>query len=337
MKSMLMAVLCACASLYLHAQENDTEWTSGRPDGHAPIGVMGDHIHKRGEWMLSYRYMHMQMSGNVQGSESIADRDIFNQYMVAPDNMPMQMHMTGAMYALSNRITLMGMLGYVEREMSHTTRMGAKFSTSSYGMTDSQVSALIGVKQTGKSRLHVQAGLVIPTGSVTKRAETPMDSDAKLPYPMQPGAGSFGIAFSTTYLYQLQRQSFGTQVRFTHYLNHNSESYRIGDSYELTAWAAQRIANQWSISLRVSVLNQQAISGKDPELMMPMMATTMNTRNTGRTQLNGGAGINYQIPATSIFSGLRVGAEFFTPVFQSVNGIQMDTRQTIVIGLQYSM
>ncbi|NBD18196.1 MAG: hypothetical protein GVY04_19270 [Cyanobacteria bacterium] len=37
------------------------QWTSGRPDGHAPIGVMGDHVHGQGEWMLSYRYMFILM------------------------------------------------------------------------------------------------------------------------------------------------------------------------------------------------------------------------------------------------------------------------------------
>ncbi|CAN0438246.1 unnamed protein product, partial [Scytosiphon promiscuus] len=28
-----------------------------RVDGHAPIGAMGDHLHKKGEFMFSYRFM----------------------------------------------------------------------------------------------------------------------------------------------------------------------------------------------------------------------------------------------------------------------------------------
>ena len=35
-----------------------------RADSHAPIGVMGEHMHKKGEWMLSYRYMYMDMEGS---------------------------------------------------------------------------------------------------------------------------------------------------------------------------------------------------------------------------------------------------------------------------------
>ena len=36
-----------------------------RVDTHAPIGVMGDHLHKQGEIMVSYRYMQMEMAGIV--------------------------------------------------------------------------------------------------------------------------------------------------------------------------------------------------------------------------------------------------------------------------------
>ena len=50
------------ASLAVFAQETtdtSTRWSAGRPDGHAPIPVMGDHMHGKGEWMFSYRYMYM--------------------------------------------------------------------------------------------------------------------------------------------------------------------------------------------------------------------------------------------------------------------------------------
>ena len=43
----------------------DNLWNSSRPDGHAPISVMGDHLHKKGEFMLSYRFMQMRMEGNL--------------------------------------------------------------------------------------------------------------------------------------------------------------------------------------------------------------------------------------------------------------------------------
>jgi len=35
---------------------------AGTASGHAPIGVMADHMHKAGEYMLSYRFMNMDGS-----------------------------------------------------------------------------------------------------------------------------------------------------------------------------------------------------------------------------------------------------------------------------------
>ena len=79
------------------AQENP--WSSARPDGHAPIRVMGDHYHQKGEIMFSYRFMPMWMDGNLQDSDAIGNEGIHQNHMVAPQEMWMNMHMLGAMYA----------------------------------------------------------------------------------------------------------------------------------------------------------------------------------------------------------------------------------------------
>ena len=59
----LTAGLCTFGS---HAHVPSTT----RAITHAPIGVMGDHMHKQGEMMISYRMMNMEMSGNIQGTPS---------------------------------------------------------------------------------------------------------------------------------------------------------------------------------------------------------------------------------------------------------------------------
>lgn len=47
----------------------ELRWRGARPGGHAPIGVMGDHQHGKGELMFSYRYMTMSMHGNRKGTD----------------------------------------------------------------------------------------------------------------------------------------------------------------------------------------------------------------------------------------------------------------------------
>ena len=60
---------------------------AGSAQSHAPIGVMGDHIHKKGEWMTSYRYMHMDMPDNYTGTTKQSISDVTNDFMVAPVQM----------------------------------------------------------------------------------------------------------------------------------------------------------------------------------------------------------------------------------------------------------
>ena len=65
-------------SLFSLTHAHEGAWTAARPDGHAPISVMGDHMHSKGEWMVSYRYMTMDMEGLLQGSSDISSNSLLN-------------------------------------------------------------------------------------------------------------------------------------------------------------------------------------------------------------------------------------------------------------------
>ena len=119
---LLASAALQCAALPASAHEGDGGNVTYASD-HAPIGVMADHRHKKGEWMTSYRFMHMDMSGNRDGTDSLSPEEIVttvanpfanppmmpSTLRVVPTDMPMQMHMVGGMYGLSDRITLMAM------------------------------------------------------------------------------------------------------------------------------------------------------------------------------------------------------------------------------------
>ena len=42
---------------------------------HAPIGIMGDHFHNKGEWMFSARYVGMSMADNLIGSRKVTEAE----------------------------------------------------------------------------------------------------------------------------------------------------------------------------------------------------------------------------------------------------------------------
>ena len=53
---------------------------------HGPIGLMGDHFHRKGESMISIRYMKMYMNHNYLGTNKLMDLNILE--LPNPTGMP---------------------------------------------------------------------------------------------------------------------------------------------------------------------------------------------------------------------------------------------------------
>jgi hypothetical protein len=309
-------------------------WTAARPDGHAPIGVMGDHRHKSGDWMFSYRYMQMAMDGNRDGTDRVSEADVLADFMVAPRTMTMDMHMLGGMYAISDKVTIMAMLPWTSKEMDHITRMGGMFTTRTNGIGDASLSTLFGLHSSGGSELLGELGLGLPTGSVTERGATPMGPDQKLPYPMQLGSGSWEFRPRITYVDQHESWSFGAQAGARIRLDENSQDYKLGNEYSATAWSAARLNRRASVSIRALATTWGDISGADPELN-PMMVPTARTDLRAGTRIDLLIGLNLY-GADGTLKGHRLALELGVPVYQNLDGPQLETDWTGTFGYQYS-
>ena len=324
------------------SQENEnTNWTSSRPDGHAPISVMADHYHGKGGLMFSYRFMNMNMENLLSGSDAISNDNAHNAgYMVTPLKMPMQMHMFGMMYAPSNRITLLGMVNIIKNDMDLQMRMmgnTTKFSTSSSGFGDVKLGMIYKFINKNKQSLHGNLTFSLPTGSISKTDDTPMSSpnEIQLPYPMQIGSGTFDTNLGFTYLGQTDNFSWGSQVSATIRIGENSDDYSFGNKLDFNNWLALKATDWLSFSARLQGLFVDKINGVNPNLN-PMMVTTANTQNSGGTYFNSGIGFNLYVPKGK-YKDVRLGFEFATPLYQKPNGIQLKRKETITIGLQYAM
>tara|TARA_B000000441_G_C21586018_1_gene257174 strand:+ start:63 stop:584 length:522 start_codon:yes stop_codon:yes gene_type:complete len=146
--------------------------STGRADSHAPIKVMGDHTHKQGEIMFSYRYMTMGMDGYQSGSSSsnyteARKKPLGGHYMTVPEEMTMNMHMIGAMVAPSDDLTIMIMGSYIDNEMKVKKHMNGKKKTlESSGLGDTKLVALKNLAHNDNAKLHLSLGFSIPTGSI---------------------------------------------------------------------------------------------------------------------------------------------------------------------------
>ncbi|MBC3757021.1 transporter [Hyunsoonleella sp. SJ7] len=316
---------------------NSSQWSSGRPDGHAPISVMGDHTHHRGGIMFSYRYMTMDMRQLRSGTDDTTTANAHANYMVAPVDMIMNMHMLGAMYALSDKITIMAMANYLENDMNLQMRNGNQFSTSTSGFGDVMVSALYSIFNKNRKAMHAQLGINIPTGSIEAMDVTPMSmgNDMQLPYPMQLGTGSFGAKLGLTYLGQSDKFSWGHQLTGMINFNDNDQDYKFGNQYRFNNWIGAKAGENLSVSIRLEGVLIDEIDGVS-SLLNPMMVTTADVANSGGTFINSGFGVNYMIKNGGL-KGLRFASEISTPLYQDLNGIQLKQNYNLMFGLQYAM
>jgi len=199
--TIVTALLFTAVSFSQEGNNSHTGHNHTRPDSHAPIGVMGDHTHKKGEFMFSYRVMGMWMEDMLKGDRDISNAGVLqNGYPVTPTEMQMEMHMLGAMYAVSDKVTLMAMASYKSNTMDLIViPSGLNFTTNSSGFGDVKIGALINVLEKENHKLHTNLSLSIPTGSIDQRDDIPVKSNSLLAYPMQIGSGTWDPTLGATY------------------------------------------------------------------------------------------------------------------------------------------
>ena len=338
---MLLIAVIAVTTLSYSQEKQNNKWTSSRPDGHAPINVMGDHTHKKGEFMFSYRYMSMNMFNNISGDSDISANGVQSKgYKIAPKDMQMYMHMVGVMYAPSNRVTLMVMSSYLKNSMNLNMLMtGKSFSTSSQGFGDTKVMALVNIFNKNHQALHANVGVSLPTGNINKKDVTPMSMSNKtqLAYPMQLGSGTYDVNVGATYLGQNEIFSYGAQAIATFRTGNNNNSYTLGNQLNTVAWFAYPVSKTLSVSTSTSFHIEGKVKGADKniDMMSTKMMPLFNTANSGRKQVDLGLGLNYMFRKS--LHGLRLATEFKLPVYQYANGVQMNRRWQATLGVQYSL
>jgi hypothetical protein len=334
------AITLISISLFSLSSAHEGPWTAARPDGHAPISVMGDHMHKMGEWMVSYRYMSMEMEGLLAGSKNISANDANSTFGfplgMLPKDMKMDMHMFGTMYAISNKWTLMAMVNYLDNEMSMQSAMMGKME--SKGISDIKLAGLYDLAQWDDGRrVHLKLGLNLPTGSIDEKHNGNI-----LGYGMQLGSGTYDFEPAITYLGQTENYSYGAQLGGILRIGENDQDYTLGNKFEAALWGARKITDSLSASAKFDYSSQSEIEGSDARLKMrrEMMGGTMDSptfdpNSQGRDITTFGLGLNYYFQNGGL-SGHRLAAEWETPIDQKVNGVQLELDSVWTLGWQYA-
>ncbi len=307
-----------------------------------PISIMGDHVHEKGGWMLSYRYMHMSMDGNRNGTKELSPLEISGDFAnvtgvgpatlrIVPTEMSMNMHMLGAMYGLTDNLTLVGMLNYIDKDMDHVTFAGGNpdlqignFTTRSQGLGDTKFAGLFQLLQNDNHALVAKAAISLPTGSVKERGTilNPMGAlqSVRLPYAMQIGSGTYDFEPALTYSAHQGLWGWGAQYNARIHLGENSQNYALGDKHKLSGWAGYQWHENFAATLRLTGETGGKIDGGDPQIAGPVQ--TANPDFYGGERLLLGFGINF-VENSAASETHQFGAELTLPLYQDLNGPQM--------------
>jgi len=290
-----------------------------RPDYVFPVSVKGRKNMMSKKIMFGYKFGTMDMDCCRDSTSSINNDFIQNLgYSMAPTDMTMDMHMFSAMYAVNDKISLMAMLPYIEKEMDMVmlTGMmaGKKHSHSSRGIGDLSIAGLY--KLSNKS--NVKLSLSIPTGEFDEKDHNMSGMLKTLPYPMQLGSGTYDVTLGYSYQEILESWSYGFQVNAVKRFDYNSEDWKYGDRREVSAWISKPLSKSLSVSLGLDIEHQDNIRGKSSN--RNNMIPTWNEYFHSYLRVSPNIGINYRIPN----SKSRIGVQCGVPAYSDVNGPQMD-------------
>jgi nitrous oxide reductase accessory protein NosL len=335
----------------LNTIETETAGSAGSHHGHnhGPGAQLefnpafGDdiyHTHPAGMWMANYKYMHMAQRGLRNGTTNVPTENatpVGNTpfgFMMAPTSMTMDMHMVMVMYGLTDRLTLMGMGTWLDNKMEMVMNMGMgnmpDSPMKSSGLGDTELRGIYKICNT----LSASLGLSIPTGDIDQDFST-MGMKFRLPYDMQLGSGTVDLkpALTWSVLSDDAKWNWGGQTGFTYHIDHNANSYSLGDSAKVTGWL-QRAMGPASTWLRLSYNYAGRINGKDQEidkLLDPVAGAPTpdaDPANYGGHHIDGFAGVSYTAGPFAI--GLEAGI----PLYQNLNGLQLKNDWYLTVGVQ---
>ena len=314
---------------------------SSSPDA-TPASVMISHVHAKGEWMLSYKYMNMSMNGILNGNQIVDKSDVFNQYLMSPETMRMDMHMLMGMFGLTDKLTVMAMVNYNQNTMDMSmflatghTHGGANDASMMHhmhtsGLGDLKLSVLYGLVNTPQYQLVLSAGVSVPVGSVKVQgtSDDVMYPNRRYPYAMQLGSGTFDVLPCVSYVFQKQNVSFGVQTSAVIRTNYNKLGYQLGNEATVNTWLAFQWLPCLSSSVRIEGNIADKIQGNDPTIFA-FNEPSANPANYGGQRVSGAVGSVLQL-REGFLKNSRLGVEFVLPVYQNLNGLQMKAAQTVV-------
>lgn len=331
-KSLIVAALLAVSSP-LAAQEQWV-WSSNRPDGAAPLGVMASRTLAMGEIQVEYQWIQRNFRGVWFGKDSLDLTTTLALYEVAPLSMRDKRHSVAVAFGVTSDLTLRarGEFALLEREQLRGD--GTYYITGANALGDAFADLTYNVLRRGPYRLDANVGVSIPVGEIATTAVTPysMPAEEVQPYDMRAGTGSFGVSGSLNFDMQNEVASVGAQFKVLTYVNENSRGYTVGDHYQANGWAAYNFNPYVGVSAGARWEKWGNIDGGDTFLNGISMRDPMNDPLfLGGIRASMPLGINFILPSGPL-AGHRLAFESVYALHHDYQGPQIGLDWGINIG-----
>lgn len=332
----------ACLSCFAVVAKADDHHSGRRKlaDKQAPAGIMGDHIHQPGQWMVEYKYMNMCMEDNRIGTQTVSDQAAIDWGATShpvtnrgatPTQMTMEMHMMHFMYGWTEDISLYSMVMLPALTMDHLrgpgnpAGSGTSFTTHNSGMGDLGLGALMRLYSDERNDWLLNLGCSVPTGDLYRTSSAPTAGmmNQPLPYPMRLGSGMFNARPGVTYRHFFDLCSFGSQATADLPIGRNDRGYRLGEHYRLSNWFQCLMTDNWALSIRDQHDWRNNVSGQDPDATDMLIST--NVEN-----FRGGYWYSLAVGTQFTVGKNYFNAEIVPTIGQNLDGIQLETDYSII-------
>lgn len=291
-----------------------------------PLGLRLPTTLEEDEIRVAYRFERVRKAGLRTGDDSIPpDTARALGFSRTPRFLESTVHTFEVAWAPHPRVTLVAWVPFVQRELSRFEG-GMRSQVQTDGVGDIGFALVVPFIRKGFESTQIHIGIDVPTGSIRKSAD-----GARLPYAAQPGNGSVDLEWGWTYKGELEWASWGGQVVGRHPVGRNGRDWREGSRFAGSLWGGLRLLGGLSASLRAEWEKQNEIEGFDRSLD-PTADPLENPELYDGTRLALAPGLSFEVPA---LAGQRVGVELDIPVYQNLDGPQLERDWTFRAGWQW--
>ena len=323
----------------------------------APIGVFGADMPAKGKFVLSFLPSATRMQNSHIGVNTVSAQYIVTN-VISPDT-PVGSHLLrlvpkdltvetegfSVAYGLTDTLTLFASTQLIQKDvnmqafqgLSGTTSLGYSVGSTS-GLGDTTIAAVARIHHDAVTRVNVNMGLSLPTGSTTATQNLLLPNNTepgrRAFYAMQPGSGTVDLMPGVAYSGVMRAWSWGASYRARLPLDRNAQGWAYGDLHEANAWIGYSWAPGLETTLRLNATTQAAIQGQDPGIRGYAQGSNPQFYGGQQIGLYAGAiigGCFFGVPSAQF--GLEGGA----PFYQNLNGPQLGRNWQLSLALRYKL